>query len=110
MAGRAFAGQIVSVDTLPGDASLLTVVAPPGIAAQAKPGQFVQVLCRDRWSYDPYLRQSYFLFAASPEDETLSIAVHTGNRGGRWLANRQPGNFLDVSGPSGNGFTIAPAA
>lgn len=109
MAGRTFASRIISVDDLTGDASLLTFTCPTGTAAQSRAGQFVQVLCRDRWSYDPYLRQSPFLFGASPRDETLSIAVHRRDRGGRWLAGRRPGDEIDVSGPVGVGFTTGPA-
>lgn len=109
MAGRTFAGRIISVDDLTGDASLLTFSCPTGTAGQARAGQFVQVLCRDPWSYDPYLRQSSLLFGASARDETLSIAVSFSDRRSRWLASRRPGDEIEVSGPSGKGFTIGPA-
>src|SRR4051794_36359824 len=108
MAARSFAAQIVSTDALPGDACLLTFRSPPGIAGQASPGQFVQLLCRNRWSYDPYLRQSYFLFGASSREETMTFAVQPRDRGSRWLADRQPGDVLEINGPAGNGFTVGP--
>jgi len=45
-------------------------------------------------------------------DGNMSIfyAVRHGGKGTRWLEQRQPGDTVDIFGPLGNGFTIAPGA
>jgi len=71
----------------------------PRIAKNAKPGQFVQVLCAD--SCDPLLG-GHSVFDADSQD--LSILFHTVGKGTKLLSKAKKGDFFSVLGPLGNGF------
>lgn len=72
----------------------------PKIASAAKPGQFVQVLCRD--SYDPLLPRP-FSFLDTTKSQ-FSILYHVVGKGTEILSQVKKGETLSVLGPSGNGF------
>jgi dihydroorotate dehydrogenase electron transfer subunit len=84
----------------------------PQIARLAKPGQFVMVRCAE--DYDPLLRRPLsihrtddsggmaLLFEVRARRGTFDV----GGRGTTWLSERVPGDFVDVVGPLGNGFSI----
>lgn len=75
----------------------------PGIASAARPGQFVHVLCGD--DSGRVLRRPYSIFSA--REGRVSILLREVGPGSRWLAERVPGDRLDVMGPLGRGFTTA---
>ena len=105
---REFEGEVVAVEPIMGDSSLLTLATPRGFAAAVRPGQFVDVLCRVEGSYDPLLRRPYSIYRADPDGERIVLLVRPFGRGSTWLANRRPGEILDVLGPLGNTFDIQP--
>lgn len=76
----------------------------PEIAAASRPGQFVMVRCSD--SYDPYLRRPFPLFSISTT--SIGLLVRADEPGRRWLARQGVGQSIDVIGPLGQGFAIAP--
>ena len=83
---REFLSEIVAVDPVMGDSALLTLTVPDPMAREVRSGHFVDVLCRLDGSYDPLLRRPYSFFRADP----------------------RAGTVLDVLGPLGNTYDIAP--
>lgn len=83
----------------------LLALAEAGIASSARPGQFVHLLARDvSTSLDPLLRRPFSLHAVDRERGTLSLLYQVKGRGTAWLAERRPGDILDLLGPLGSGF------
>jgi len=76
----------------------------PEIAAAYHAGQFIMVRCGD--GNDPHLRRPFPLFACS--SPTAALLVRADEPGRSWLAHQAAGQFVDVTGPLGQGFTIAP--
>ena len=105
---REFESEVRAVEPIMGDASLLTLTTPPGLAASLRPGQFVDVLCRTEGSYDPLLRRPYSVYRTDPAGDRIILLVRPFGRGSAWLVARRQGEILDVLGPLGNAFEIAP--
>lgn len=88
----------------------------PELAAAARPGQFVMIGGGEGW--DPLLRRPFSICQAySPSSNRgpagldpgeVSILFSPGKKVTVWLAQRKPGDKLDVLGPLGNGFTVSP--
>lgn len=108
MRPREYQANVVGIDPVMGDAVLMTLTAPDGMTRTVRPGQFLDVLCRADESFDPLLRRPYSIYRAAPGHETMTILVRPFGRGSAWLVERGPGDQLDVLGPLGNTFTIAP--
>jgi dihydroorotate dehydrogenase electron transfer subunit len=107
---REFDSEVVAVEPEMGDAALLTLTTPPGMAASLRPGQFVDVLCRVEGSFDPLLRRPYSIYRTEPAAERVVLLVRPFGRGSTWLAARRAGEILDVLGPLGNAFEVSPRA
>lgn len=105
---REFASEVVGVEPVMGDSVLLTLTVPSPMAAEARSGHFVDVLCRLDGSYDPLLRRPYSFFRADPRAGTVTLLVRPFGRGSTWLVARATGTILDVLGPLGNTYDIAP--
>lgn len=105
---REFSGEITQVSPVMGDSLLISFTAPPGLVASSRAGQFVEILCRFDESYDPLLRRPYSIYSANTERAELTILVRPYGRGSRWLCGQPVGSILDVLGPLGNQFVIAP--
>lgn len=110
MRAKEFVGTVVATEPRLGDAILLTFSCPAGLAETVRPGRYVQILCRDRHSFDPLLRRAFSLYSASRANETLSVLVRPFGRGTSWLAERRSGDRLDVIGVLGNAFSVSPTA
>ena len=72
------------------------------IAPQAKPGQFVQVVCSN--SFDPLLPRP-FSFLTTGKNE-LSLLYQVVGKGTQILSKTEKGSSLWLHGPLGNGFTL----
>ncbi len=72
----------------------------PGIASSAGPGQFVHVLCGS--DSGRVLRRPYSIFSAG--EGRVAILLKRVGPGSEWLAEREPGDALDVLGPLGRAF------
>jgi dihydroorotate dehydrogenase electron transfer subunit len=72
------------------------------IALQAKPGQFVMATCDE--SPTRLLRRPLSVFRI--KDDKVAFLFAAAGTGTRWLAERQPGQKVDLLGPMGNGFKI----
>jgi dihydroorotate dehydrogenase electron transfer subunit len=97
---------VVSVESIMGDAVLLTVSAPSAVAHRLQAGQFFNITCRFAGSYDPLLRRPYSVYRVNVDAATITFLVRPFGRGSAWLAARQLGERLALLGPLGNAFTI----
>ncbi|MBI4431955.1 MAG: dihydroorotate dehydrogenase electron transfer subunit [Candidatus Omnitrophica bacterium] len=75
-------------------------LSSPRIAKNAKPGQFVQILCAD--SFDPLLGRPFSFLTA--DSQTISILYQVVGKGTKILSSLKKGEALWVLGPLGNGF------
>lgn len=105
---KAFCGEIARVRLVMGDSSLISFGAPEPLIDSARAGHFVEILCRSEESHDPLLRRPYSIYSVDPEHGEITILVRPYGRGSRWLCNQPVGASLDVLGPLGNRFEIAP--
>lgn len=105
---KEFVGDVVAVEPAMGDAALVTVTAPAAMVRQLRAGRFFDILCRVDGSFDPLLRRPYSVFRSDPVGSTLTFLVRGFGRGSSWLAARRPGDRLDLLGPLGNTYEIAP--
>lgn len=98
--------KIVS-KTIMGDAIYLVLEAGDMVRATWKgPGQFVHIKCGEGL----LLRRPISVCSCmedEPED-TLAIVFEVRGEGTQWLADREEGEYLDVLGLAGNGFTMKP--
>ncbi|MDD5082922.1 MAG: dihydroorotate dehydrogenase electron transfer subunit, partial [Dehalococcoidales bacterium] len=77
----------------------------PGIASQARPGQFVMVCCGDCT-----LPRPFSVHQVKNGNLALLFVVWEDGKGTAWLAQRQIGDSVGLLGPLGNSFTIKPTA
>jgi dihydroorotate dehydrogenase electron transfer subunit len=108
VAAREFIGTVVATEAVMSDAVLITFTCPPAVAGSVRAGRFIEILCRDRLSCDPYLRRAFFVYSASAANSTLTILLRPFGRASTWLAGRRPDDRVDVVGVLGNSFEIAP--
>ena len=85
-------------------------LASPRISKNAKPGQFIQVLCADPStssglsSTDPLLPRPFSFLTASKKD--FSILYQVVGNGTKILSQAARNDSLWILGPLGNGFTL----
>jgi dihydroorotate dehydrogenase electron transfer subunit len=72
----------------------------PGIKKGARPGQFVQVRCSD--GLEPFLRRPFSVHRLRP----LEILYEVVGRGTEILCSKKKGEWLDLLGPLGTGFSL----
>ena len=87
-----------------GDLGVVLHIAAPGIAAQARAGQFVHV--RPGARFDPLLRRPYSFNRIDRQAGEIELIVKPLGEGGDWIAARRPGDDLDLLGPLGSAFVI----
>ncbi len=105
---REFGVDVLEVETVMGDSVLVTTTAPDGLPGRLRAGRFFDILCRIEGSYDPLLRRPYSVFRVDERRGTLTFLVRPYGRASRWLAERPVGASLDLLGPLGNTYEIAP--
>lgn len=110
MPPRVFTSQIVASEPEMGDARRLTLSLPAGMAAEARAGQFINVLCRGDFALDPLLRRPFSIMRALPDEDAITILVRPFGRGSAWLISQPAGARLDVMGLLGNTFTVNTAS
>ncbi|BCO10315.1 dihydroorotate dehydrogenase B (NAD(+)), electron transfer subunit [Desulfolithobacter dissulfuricans] len=94
--------RIVRIESLTPVIHRLTLHAPR-IAGQAFPGQFVMV--RVSPTFDPLLRRPLSIHQVS-SDGTVQLLFKVVGQGTRLLAGMRTGDYLDMVGPLGRGFTL----
>ncbi len=96
------AASVIQVSILPGGHCRLRVRAPR-IAADAKPGQFVNVSAP---LDSAVLRRPLGVYRKA-DGEDIELLFKQVGRGTRALLGCRPGDVLDVIGPLGNGFDLS---
>jgi len=76
------------------------------IAQDAVPGQFVYIKCSNN-NY-PLLRRPMSIHRIDKEKGEICILFQTKGEGTKLLAQRHPGDYIDIIGPIGNGFFVNP--
>lgn len=107
-ATRIFTGAITNTEPIMGDSSLITFTAPENAVAMSTPGNFVDILCRGPESFDPLLRRPLSVYRADTRTSELTVLVRPYGRGSSWLCAQPIGTHLDILGPLGNRFEVAP--
>lgn len=81
---------------------LLIRIKVPEIAGVIKPGQFVNIRVSD--STNPLLRRPFSV--CDVEDDFIYILFNIYGEGTKLLANKKPGDLIDILGPLGHGFNL----
>jgi dihydroorotate dehydrogenase electron transfer subunit len=87
------------------DAYVELTLAAPEIAERAEPGQFVAFAIGGETSA-LLLRRSIAISTA--EGGVVTVVVSAAGPGSTWLTERRPGDVVDVVGPLGRPFPVAP--
>ena len=87
-----------------GDLGVLLGVRSQGIAEQARAGQFVHV--RPGVGWDPLLRRPYSFCRIDRRAGEIELIVKPLGPGGEWIAERRPGDALDLLGPLGTSLVV----
>ncbi len=87
-----------------GELGTLLAVSAPGIAAQARAGQFVHV--RAGPTFEPLLRRPYSFNRIQRQAGEVELIVKPLGTGGEWIASRRAGDTLDLLGPLGSSFVV----
>ncbi len=99
-------GEVLSLRRL-GAYHTMTVVAP-GIAENAKPGQFV-TLAVGGPDTSMLMRRAFSIYQVRDRGVyggTVEFVFSVVGRGTRWLADRQPHEPIDIVGPLGKSFSL----
>ncbi|MCM8789843.1 MAG: dihydroorotate dehydrogenase electron transfer subunit, partial [Candidatus Omnitrophica bacterium] len=75
----------------------------PAIARQAKPGQFVNIKVSD--GVEPLLRRPLSIHRVLGQN--IEVLFEVVGKGTEIIAQRKVGEFLDIIGPLGNGFSVS---
>jgi dihydroorotate dehydrogenase electron transfer subunit len=86
---------------------LVLRAAPP--ATGAAPGQFFQLLCPAPPGESPFLRRPMSVYGADPASGEVAFLYKVTGAGTSGLATLVAGDWLDIMGPLGQGFTLDPA-
>jgi dihydroorotate dehydrogenase electron transfer subunit len=78
------------------------VLKAPQIAQRARPGQFVEILISGKAA--PFWRRPFSICRV--EKTTLELLIKVVGPGSNLLANMRSGEFVDIIGPLGRGFTL----
>jgi dihydroorotate dehydrogenase electron transfer subunit len=96
-------GRVVATAKI-GDLGVLLGVRSESIADQAHAGQFVHV--RPGVGWDPLLRRPYSFCRIDRRAGEVELIVKPLGPGGLWIAERRPGDALDLLGPLGTAFVV----
>jgi dihydroorotate dehydrogenase electron transfer subunit len=96
-------GRVVATDEI-GQLGTVLRISAPGIASQARAGQFVHV--RPGPLFDPLLRRPYSFNRIDRGGGEIELIVKALGVGGEWIASRREGDRLDLLGPLGSSFVI----
>src|SRR2546430_5342756 len=96
-------GRVVQATDI-GELGTLLAIRAPDIASRARPGQFTHV--RPGTGWDPLLRRPYSFCRIDPASGEIELIVKALGPGGEWIAERRPGDALDLLGPLGTSFVV----
>lgn len=76
----------------------------PSLVKAARAGQFVNIRVDD--NYDPLLRRPFGINFIDEEKGFVVVLYQIKGRGTEVLSKKNPGEYIDVLGPLGNGFMV----
>ena len=94
-------GELLQVDEFPGDQYIMRIRAPK-CAANAQPGGFVHLTCADELP----MRRPLSIMRVG--DDWIEVLYKIVGHGLRLLAQKQPGDTINVLGPIGQPFQPSP--
>ncbi len=77
-------------------------------AASGAPGQFFQLLCPQPAGEQPFLRRPMSIYGTNAAKREVEFLYKVTGAGTRGLHTLKAGDSLDIMGPLGIGFTLAP--
>jgi dihydroorotate dehydrogenase electron transfer subunit len=86
-------------------------IEAPDIAPAAEPGQFITVRCEGftlRRPFSIHQIGSNNVIASEAKQSQIAILFKVTGKGTLWLSQQKAGQKIDILGPLGKGFTIAP--
>ena len=95
---------------------ILVKIAAGDVAAAARPGQFISVRCGDLVLRRPFsihqigCTSSLSVRRGSVGEDEIAILFKVVWEGTLWLSQLECGDEVDILGPLGNGFSIAPGS
>lgn len=94
--------QVVSQEQLGSDIYSMVILTPE-IAAEAKPGQFVSLYCKDG---SRLLPRPISICETDKEEGCLRLVYRAVGKGTMEFKELKAGDFIPVMGPLGNGFPL----
>lgn len=94
--------HVISVREISEDIFSMWLQAP-GIAGQARPGQFVSLYCKDR---DKLLPRPISLCEMDRQEGSIRLVFRVVGEGTREFASLHAGEWIRILGPLGNGFLL----
>lgn len=91
--------QIVDKEQIIDTAFSITILCAD-LASVVRPGQFLHIKCGE----DLLLRRP--LSICNVFVDTLTVVFDVKGKGTQWLSQREPGDYINVLGPLGNGFNL----
>lgn len=76
------------------------------VAEESSPGQFLHIRAAAAGSWDALLRRPFSVFWVDKATGHVGVLFRVLSRATRWLADRKPGDSVDVLGPLGRPFWI----
>ncbi len=98
-------GTVIAQETLT-PSIIRTIIHAPKIAAEALPGQFVNIKCGAPACYDPLLLRPFSFNRIDSEGGTFSVLYRVVGRGTELLRHVRIGDKLTALGPLGKGFVL----
>lgn len=95
--------KIISNIHITGDYYKL-ILNSPKISQKTEPGQFLHIRVSD--GCEPLLRRPFSIHRVS--SPVIEILYEVVGRGTKILSKKEPGEYLDILGPLGNGFSLTP--
>lgn len=96
--------KIVDISVL-NETTIKFTIESEYIAQNSKAGQFVNI--RPSEGIDPILRRPISICDINTNENTFDIVFMKKGAGTNLLAEKKVGDFLDIVGPSGNGFYVS---
>lgn len=83
------------------------VIFSPYTAENAKPGQFVNIKCKE--GLDAYLRRPISICEINRDEKTITIVFQVKGKGTKFLSEKKTGDIIDMIAPLGWGtFSLEP--
>jgi dihydroorotate dehydrogenase electron transfer subunit len=101
-----FTATVVASERLGAGNVLATYAVPAKVLGNPVAGQFVMARCGT--THDPLLRRPFSPIGWDARAGLLALLILRGGQASRWLADRAPGDRVEMIGLLGTGFALKP--